>query len=829
MERGAGPTSVLGRQELIDGLEERLARGAGILLVGPPGVGKTTLLDAWASESTPVSLERRERAEELLLAITHQLEVSTRATSVEGRLRSLLDAHERDRVTLALDAVDDLDPGALDVLDRLVEAGVRVVATSRVAHPLARFELVDVPPLAFPTELGPKAARSSPAGELFVQSARRVGALETLDDEAWTHIGRITRSLEGMPLALVLTATRVRALGVERLADELAGSAPSTGALAHPRLVGAVTRSLERLEERSRSLLELAAELPDGFELTELEALAGTPDVTRHLMTLVSHSLVNARPGAAPSRLRYSIHAVVREVVRERAGDARRAELEARLATFLAEQVASAGAARDVQALALHEHALQRAFDWARRHVDDPEARAIGIALARGIGRLAEAHGPSLRSRSTLELADRWADDDGADRATRAELAYFRGFVDAEGVSLRSAREHLNRALALATGGDDRHVLASVSAQLAWLAARYGEVDDAMAHRRTIEDAMNEEHDPWLALLAAALEALLTANEARHAEAREAGERWRSLAAGLGDFTHESYALGVLGCIELDAGDVTKALRLLDRSVALAQRFDTPISEGIFRGFRAIARHTAGEPDIDEYANAVGRCGQAGAVLYAGLFRAWEATARIRDGAVEEGARTLDLILAATPWPMPQKVLGALRLHVALAEARAETDPTEARRLVAGVAKKLSGFADEDLSTMIQLRLARQVLDEELRRALPEAPGETEIAVAFAGREVRLGGVREALDRHPTLARLAWALAVTRLAEPGVAVDTLDLRRLGWPDTPPTSRGSLHRLRVALSSLRRLGLSAIVHRDGGYLIDPETTVSLYAG
>lgn len=827
------------REALLFAIRARLGTSRGVVLVGPPGVGKTHTLEGWAADTHamgPVSLEGRHSSDEVVAAMSDRFGVHARAATTAGRLETLLNVlASREPRPIALDAIDDLDADARAVLTRLVRTGLSVVATSRVVHALDGFEVLDVRPLACPEVPGAAAARESPAARFFVESAQRLGALESMDERAWAHVGAIARRLEGLPLALAVTAARVRAIGLTRLAEQLERPEADSSPLAeHPRLGTTVATSLGRLEPPALALLELAAQLPDGFTLDELESFAGEPDVAGRLERLVQHSLVTARQDAATaSELRYGTHAVVRRVVRAGMSPSRQAALEARHSQHLGERSLAVAAQGPAGAswVARHERALRSAFAWARAHLADPQARATGLAVATALGRLVESRGPTESLAALLDEAGTWIDADTAP-ALEAEIAYLRGFVRAEHIDLRAAREHLQRARALAAGGVHRHVEANATAQLAWLAARYGEVDEAFALRSAIDDSLGSQQDPWLALLVAALDTLLEANVARHDSARARAEAWRAFAVGVGDGTHESYAWGVLGCIALDQGDVPTALRQLEHSVSLADRFDARLAGAIFRGFHAVALHTSGSPSFDAYADAVARCESAKAMLYAGLFRAWGATLQIEtgdDAAVQAGARILDMIRAAANWEMPQKMLGAMRGHIELAEARHARDRVTAMRHLARAARRLAATSEEDRRRMIQVRLVEQVLENQIVRALPVGPPAIGLGVGWQGRGIARDGATESLSSHPTLARLAWHLALARLVEPGRVVDTTTLRRVGWPDDDPENRGSLHRLRVAISTLRRAGFEGdLASRDGGYLLAPEAPLGLFS-
>lgn len=831
------PGEMLGRDALLATLVELSERGP-VVLVGPPGVGKTRLLEAWVAERRSagtgrgdvVPFEGRSTADELASALVERLGIRARAATSTARIDALLTHLDAAPAQLALDAIDDVDAGAVALLRRIAATGTTLVASSRVVPPGEVLAVLEVPPLAIPAADGAEAARNSAAARLLVESARRVGALEVVDDETWAHAGRIARHFDGLPLALGVAAARMRAVGIARLADDLTRGGKSAPK-AHATLTDTVATSLERLEPAVLAVLELAATFPDGFSLEELEALAGD-DISTEIGVLISHSLVSARQTAAKAtRLHYTTHAIVRLSVLSRCSPDRRRELDRRNAVLrgtTADALARRGPSA-VQQIAALERSFREAFAWAIENAALPEARDTGAAIGAALGVLLEAHGPSEGLVEIVDAAGRWGDDPELPAARRAELAYYRGYARVEHIDLFAAQEHLSKARALAADGVHRRIEAGASIQLAWVAARYGDVKEADRLRDAIDVRAGE--DPWLALMGTALDTLLAANVAKHEEARRMAEAWRTYAIGLGDGTHESYSWGVLGCIALDQGDAREALRHLDHSIALARRLDARICEGIFSGYRAIALHALGEPSLEAYADAIARSDRAGALLYSGLYRAWEAVLRIQRGEVDEGRRALDMLIAAASWEMPAMVLGMMRAHVDLAEAaraRARGDEPERLRWLGAAARRLGSPTEAQRKQMIQVRLVQAVLRAAIHDALDAAPPSAGLAIRWEGGAIVRDGVSEELSTHPTLKRLVWELALARLAMPGTAVEVPALLAAGWPGERIDARGTLHRLRVAMSTLRRAGLGpALTHEGDGYLLDPQVPLTIF--
>ncbi|MBL8609995.1 MAG: hypothetical protein JNL38_21850, partial [Myxococcales bacterium] len=80
-------------------------------------------------------------------------------------------------------------------------------------------------------------------------------------------------------------------------------------------------------------------------------------------------------------------------------------------------------------------------------------------------------------------------------------------------------------------------------------------------------------------------------------------------------------------------------------------------------------------------------------------------------------------------------------------------------------------------------------------------------------------GARVGLERRRSLAQVAARLAVERLERPGHALPSAALREAGWPGEKLQAAAGAHRVRVAISTLRKLGLPIVTGEDG-WALDP---------
>jgi predicted ATPase len=125
------------------------------------------------------------------------------------------------RLLLIIDNAE-VEPAVAALVSAILAAApdARVLVTSRVRLQLAAECVFDLGGLSLPT--GPEDLPGSGAGQLFLERARaaRLQSPPGLDD--YPHIVRICRLVNGLPLAIVLAAGRLRALDCAAIADELA-------------------------------------------------------------------------------------------------------------------------------------------------------------------------------------------------------------------------------------------------------------------------------------------------------------------------------------------------------------------------------------------------------------------------------------------------------------------------------------------------------------------------------------------------------------------------------------------------------------------------------
>ncbi|GAA0450227.1 BTAD domain-containing putative transcriptional regulator [Streptomyces sp. NPDC046215] len=314
-------TELVGRERPVAEVRELLARCRLVTLTGPGGVGKTRLaveaagglLEAFPDGVWLVELAgQRGSAAALTEVVAAVLGVRDDGPGGggPGGVRERLAAALRDRrALLVLDNCEHVVEPVAELAGALLgrAPGLRVLATSQE-------------PLGVPGETVRAVEPLPPADAARLFTARAAAAAPgpggSLSDPADREaVDVICRRLDGIPLALELAATRVRALGVRELADRLGDrfrvlAGGHRGAPARQQTLRAVIDwSWELLSAPERIVLRRLAVHSDGCTLESAEAVCAGEGVAAEevlglLVRLVDRSLVVMADGPEGPRYR---------------------------------------------------------------------------------------------------------------------------------------------------------------------------------------------------------------------------------------------------------------------------------------------------------------------------------------------------------------------------------------------------------------------------------------------------------------------------------------------------------------------------------------------
>ncbi len=306
-------TPVLGRSAAIEHITNEVQHHRFVTIVGPGGIGKTTVALAAADrlKSTMpdgihfIDLAPLTDPSLVPSALASALGVAVRS---EGASRNLASFLGDKRLLIVLDNCEHVVEAAAVLAEDVAGApNAHILATSREPLRGAGERVYRLPPLEIPSAaegLTASEALRFPAVRLFVERAAASLDGFELRDRDVVAVTEACRKLDGIALAIELTASRIAAFGVNGLASLLddrfnLSEGRRTAQPRHQTLGATLDWSYALLSEHERVTLRRAAVFAGAFTLDAGRAILPAIDgpasnVGRNIANLVAKSLVVA-------------------------------------------------------------------------------------------------------------------------------------------------------------------------------------------------------------------------------------------------------------------------------------------------------------------------------------------------------------------------------------------------------------------------------------------------------------------------------------------------------------------------------------------------------
>jgi predicted ATPase/DNA-binding winged helix-turn-helix (wHTH) protein len=306
---------VVGRSDAVPALAAQLKLHRFVTILGPGGIGKTTvavavangLLDSFRDGVRFVDLAPLTDPLLVPSALAAQLGVGIRS---DKPLASLIAFLKEKELLVVLDSCEHVIEAAAILAEEIFRGtkAVHILATSREALRVEGERVHRLPPLNFPASTqGLKAADALdfPSIQLFVErAAASLGAFDLTDAEA-PLVADICRRLDGIALAIEIAASRVDVFGVAGLAArlndrfQLLMQGRRTALPRHRTLGATLDWSYSLLPESERLVLRRLAVFAGTFTMESASAILASDQtsstaVVDAIADLVAKSLVSA-------------------------------------------------------------------------------------------------------------------------------------------------------------------------------------------------------------------------------------------------------------------------------------------------------------------------------------------------------------------------------------------------------------------------------------------------------------------------------------------------------------------------------------------------------
>ena len=738
---------------------------------------------------------------------------------------------------LVLDGLDALVEEASSRLQSWLDAApsMTCLATSRRRLGRSDESVVELSPLQLPVGDG----LEGEAAELFLRCVGKVRAGYQPSAAEAPFVSELVRQLDGVPLALQLAAPRLAVMGPAVLLHRLRTSrsmlrVQPTSPSSHDSFDTALEGSWQALSQTERDVLGQLTAFSDGMTAEAVEAVAVLPDTTRVidvLQVLRDRSMLQSVVQEDGSVRLHILHGV-RDFVRRRSDPAVLRDAERRHAAYFAERadrlgLTPQGAAGEAARRWLW-HERSNLLSVVRRvaRAEHVTARTAEPAL-RVLLALDPINGAKAPAHELVTLLDAALDatrDSGADPLLFGRAMALRGAMRRRQGRIAAAMRDLMQALHVAETLGVTPLLGTALLEIGHVLMERGELDEAGRHferamaafqtsRVRRSEAAAWEAQAELERRGGALEAVLPLLERAIA--------WHGR---LGDHSREAEVRCTLARTLLDLGNHKDAIDQVARVQALSLESDADVLLEA-QLVDAIAQHDMTTPvDISLYAELESRARLRGALLVEAeaLFCQALASAQTHGfgqaHALMMAALDLGLQRDHTLWSAIAAAIDAASMPTHASSQPMQIEETnrthqEAIRALLDIAhqparfrearQKLARAAPRSVIVRLALRALDQAFDSKAGPAIPIDA----LAIGESGQWFRMpGDEMVSLERRRPLARLLARLGQARVQHTGEALSWDELQQAGWPGERILATAGAHRVRVAISTLRKLGL-----------------------
>lgn len=340
------PTLFVGRSLAMADLKERLNAHSLVSVVGPGGIGKTSLAVQVASTLGGTypqgiwmfefgSVKEPQDLGQLLLST---LRLQNQANGTD--LQTILEALSDQKALFIFDNCEHVIDASASLAESLLAfaPGLTILATSREPLNIPGESVYRLPPLSFPAdehlleEIPEQEIISFEAVQLFLERAHIAAPQFQPTLQNLRLVGSICKKLEGLPLAIELAVARMNMLTLEQITERLGNlltlltAGKRTAVTRQQTLKSTIDWSYELLTGKERLLLRRLSVFAGGFTLEAAEEICicepGMPEredrITREdvldlLSGLVNKSLVSIEIGENYRYIRYFMLEAIKE------------------------------------------------------------------------------------------------------------------------------------------------------------------------------------------------------------------------------------------------------------------------------------------------------------------------------------------------------------------------------------------------------------------------------------------------------------------------------------------------------------------------------------